>query len=123
MARGGDAKRLAEMRCEPCRADSPAVASDMRETLLAELAGWTVAVVDGIPRLVRTYKTADFAAALGLANRIGEMADLEDHHPELVVEWGRLRVSWWTHAIGGLHMNDFVLAARCDEMAAQSDRV
>ncbi len=46
------------------------------------------------------------------------MADLEDHHPQLVVEWGRLQVSWWTHAIGGLHMNDFVLAARCDELAA-----
>ena len=120
MARGVNAKRLAEMRCEPCRADSPAVASDMGKALLAELDGWVVDVVDDIPRLIRTYQTADFAAALGLANRIGEMADSEDHHPQLVVEWGRLQVGWWTHAIGGLHMNDFVLAARCDELAAEA---
>lgn len=72
---------------------------------------------DGIPRLSRTFATADFASALDLADRIGEMADSEDHHPQLVVEWGRLQVSWWTHVIGGLHMNDFVLAARCDELA------
>ncbi|HEY5680733.1 MAG TPA: 4a-hydroxytetrahydrobiopterin dehydratase [Pseudomonadales bacterium] len=120
MAHGGDAKRLAEMRCEPCRGDSPAVAPDAREAMLAELTGWRVDVVDEVPRLSRTYQTADFAAALGLANTIGEMADSEDHHPQLVVEWGRLQVSWWTHAIGGLHMNDFVLAARCDELAAKA---
>jgi 4a-hydroxytetrahydrobiopterin dehydratase len=96
------------------------VAPDAWEALLAALAGWRVDVVDDIPRISRSYETADFAAALGLANAIGKMADSEDHHPQLVVEWGRLRVSWWTHTIGGLHMNDFVLAARCDGLAAEA---
>jgi 4a-hydroxytetrahydrobiopterin dehydratase len=118
MAHGGDPKRLAERRCEPCRSDSPAVAPEEREALLSQLEDWRVDVVDDVPILNRTYLTADFASALDLADRIGEMADMEDHHPQLVVEWGRLQVSWWTHTIRGLHMNDFVLAARCDQLAA-----
>lgn len=118
MPDGGAERRLAERRCEPCGADSPAVPPEEQEALLAELEDWRVEVVDGIPRISRTFATADFTAALDLAIRIGEMADIEDHHPRLVVEWGRLQVSWWTHAIGGLHMNDFVLAARCDSLAA-----
>ncbi len=66
--------------------------------------------------LSRTFKLKNFAAALDLANRIGELAEAENHHPQLVVEYGRLGVSWWTHAIGGVHKNDFIMAARCDAL-------
>ncbi len=66
--------------------------------------------------LGRTFEVRDFAAALDLANRIGELAEAENHHPRLVVEYGRLDVCWWTHTIGGVHKNDFIMAARTDQL-------
>jgi 4a-hydroxytetrahydrobiopterin dehydratase len=74
-------------------------------------------MVDGVAQLTKTYPLADFVSALDLANRIGALAEAEDHHPRLEVQWGSLVVAWWTHSIAGLHMNDFILAARCEELA------
>ena len=54
----------------------------------------------------------------GGSNRVGALAEQEGHHPALLTEWGRVTVSWWTHAIGGLHRNDFILAARTDTLYA-----
>ncbi len=108
---------LARMGCQACRPDSPAVPQNEYPQLLATLPGWEVVSVGGVVQLTKTYARTDFAAALDLANRIGAVAEAEDHHPSMVVEWGRLGVSWWTHTIGGLHMNDFILAARCEELA------
>lgn len=67
-----------------------------------------------MPRIERVFFFADFASALAFTNRVGAMADAEDHHPALTTEWGRVTVAWWTHAIGGLHRNDFVMAAKTD---------
>ncbi|HEX7037525.1 MAG TPA: 4a-hydroxytetrahydrobiopterin dehydratase [Pseudomonadales bacterium] len=108
---------LAKQRCEPCSGNSPPVPESEWPGLLEQLPGWTIQRVDGVPVLTRTIKVKNFVAALELANRIGELAEEENHHPRLVVEWGRLGVSWWTHAIGGLHKNDFVMAARTDRAA------
>ena len=54
--------------------------------------------------------------ALEFTNRVGEMAEAEDHHPALLTEWGRVTVAWWTHVVGGLHKNDFVAAAKTDRL-------
>ncbi len=109
---------LAAERCTACHAGAPRVEDAEARALLEELPGWTIEVVDDVPRLARAYRFADFAAALAFAVRIGAEAEAEGHHPELKVEWGRLTVGWWTHAIGGLHRNDFVMAARCDRLLA-----
>lgn len=107
---------LAKRRCEPCREGSPAVPEADRPALLAELPGWAIRREDGVDMLSKTYRYPDFVAALGAAGRIGALAEAEDHHPRLVVEYGRLGVTWWTHTIGGLHMNDFVMAARTEAL-------
>lgn len=65
-------------------------------------------------RLARSVKTADFATALALANRVGQLADLADHHPDLLVRWGELRITLWTHSAGGLTELDFTLARWID---------
>ncbi len=92
-----------------------ALAADAVATLRAQLADpWTT--TDG--RLSRSYRVADFATALALAVRIGMLAEKLDHHPELTVAWGELRVVVWTHTVGGLAEGDFVFAARCDLIAA-----
>ena len=69
----------------------------------------------GKTHLQRSYKFADFKSALAFTNRVGEEAEKAGHHPALLTEWGKVTVTWWTHAINGLHRNDFVMAAKTDE--------
>jgi 4a-hydroxytetrahydrobiopterin dehydratase len=81
-----------------------------------QVSGWDVIEVEGIPRLQRVYKFKNFAFALAFTNQVGELAEAEDHHPALLTEWGKVTVTWWTHKIKGLHQNDFIMAARTDEL-------
>lgn len=112
---------LARERCVACRPGAPAATPEQQAQWLAGLPGWSVRVEDGVPVLVRRYRCRDFSAALACAQAIGAVADAEDHHPRLVVAWGQLEVSWWTHVISGLHRNDFIMAARTDaEVAAHA---
>ena len=108
---------LAKQACEPCSGDSPAVPESEWPELLDKLPEWAIQREDGVPMLVRNFRLKNFVAALDLAHRIGELAEAENHHPRLVVEYGRLAVAWWTHAIGGVHKNDFVMAARTNRLA------
>jgi 4a-hydroxytetrahydrobiopterin dehydratase len=87
---------------------------------LGGLPGWTIETVNGEAQLVRVFHCADFAAALALAGRIGAAAEAADHHPALLVEWGRLTVRWWTHSTGGLGPDDFAMAASTDRLAAEA---
>ena len=81
-----------------------------------QVSEWELVDVDGIKRLQRVFKLKDFAQALNFANRIGEIAEQENHHPMLIVEWGKVTVQWWTHVVKGLHKNDFIMAAKTDEL-------
>ena len=103
---------LANEKCEACRADSPRVTDAQAELLMRELPQWWIIEQDGVPRLQRVFTFKDFAAALAFTNEVGRIAEEAQHHPLIVTEWGRVTVQWWTHAIGGLHRNDFILAAR-----------
>ncbi len=85
-----------------------------------DLPAWTVEIVAGEAQLVRVLECANFAAALALADRIGAAAEAADHHPSLLVEWGRLTVRWWTHDLGGLGPKDFTMAERTDRLAAEA---
>ncbi len=105
-------------RCVACRRDAPqATAAEIAE-LHPQVPEWELVEIDGERRLRRTFSVADFAQALELTNRIGELAEREGHHPALLTDWGRVTVSWWTHKIRGLHRNDFVMAAKTDELTA-----
>jgi len=83
--------------------------------LLESLPDWEIFNELGVPMLSRQYRFENFAQALAFANRIAVLAEAEDHHPRIVLEWGSVRVSWWTHTVRGLHFNDFVMAARCED--------
>jgi 4a-hydroxytetrahydrobiopterin dehydratase len=108
---------LAAEHCAACRPGAPHVGAGEAEALLHDLPGWRVVARDGADRLERVFAFPDFAAALAFTNRVGAAAEAEGHHPALLTEWGRVTVSWWTHAIGGLHRNDFVMAAKTDALA------
>ena len=102
---------LADQRCEPCHGGTPVLTREQFAPLLAELSGWTV---DADRLLRKSIKTKNFVQSLALANRIGEIAEEQGHHPDLLVRWGELQIEVWTHAVNGLTQADFVLAARID---------
>jgi 4a-hydroxytetrahydrobiopterin dehydratase len=108
---------LTSQTCEACRRDSPRVTEEEIATLRPQIPDWTLDSPEGVDRLERTFKFKDFATALAFTQRVGELAEAEGHHPRLVTEWGKVGVSWWTHKIRGLHRNDFIMAAKTDELA------
>ncbi len=71
---------------------------------------------ESIQRLERAFRFDDFALALQFTNQVGAVAEAEGHHPAILTEWGRVTVTMWTHAISGLHRNDFVVAAKIDQL-------
>jgi len=111
-----DSRTLAGERCVACRPGAPAATETEIGEGLRALPGWRVEERDGVPRLTRVFTVGDFVAALAFTNRVGAAAEEQGHHPALLTEWGRVTVSWWTHAIGGLHRNDFVMAAKTDAL-------
>jgi 4a-hydroxytetrahydrobiopterin dehydratase len=108
---------LAQETCVACRGDSPTVTDSELGELQQQVPDWELVEEDGIRRLRRVFLFADFAQALAFSNDVGALAEAENHHPALLTEWGRVTVTWWTHAIRGLHRNDFVMAAKTDRLA------
>ena len=113
---------LAERTCVPCRGGVPPLTPEEYAPLLNQLGdGWRVLERPGSPHAVRylerTYRYKNFSGALDAAIAIGRMADEQNHHPDLHVAWGALRVEVWTHKIGGLTESDFIFAAKCDAIA------
>lgn len=106
---------LKQERCVACRPDSPRVTEQEKQELFPQIPEWRIIERDGEQRLERLYRFKDFAQALAFTNRVGALAEAEDHHPALLTEYGKVTVTWWTHAIHGLHRNDFVMAAKSDE--------
>lgn len=71
---------------------------------------------ENMPHLTRSFKFNDFANALLFTNKIGELAESESHHPRILLTWGKVKVEWWSHMLGGLHRNDFIMAARVNDI-------
>jgi len=106
---------LADKKCVPCRGGHPPMGAGEVSLLLADIDGWEA------PRdhhLTKTFKLPDFAKALAFVNRVGAMAEQENHHPDLHLAWGKVTVEIWTHKIDGLTESDFVFAAKCDRLYA-----
>lgn len=105
---------LLQMRCEACRIGSPLASDTEIEEFMAQLPGWEIVEIDGIKRLRCSFEFANFKQALAFTNKVGELAEEQGHHPQIITEWGRVTVLWWSHKIKGLHVNDFVMAAKTD---------
>jgi 4a-hydroxytetrahydrobiopterin dehydratase len=108
--------KLTEMKCVPCRGGEPPLSQAEIDDLKPQVPEWEVIEIEGIPRLRRAYDFKNFAQALAFTNQVGELAEKEDHHPSLLTEWGKVTVTWWTHKIEGLHQNDFIMAAKSDDL-------
>ena len=111
---------LTHLQCVACRAGEPTVTAAELLEYQPQVPDWQIIERAGIPRLERVLAFATFADAPQFTNAVGGLAEAEGHHPALLTEWGKGTVTWWTHAIGGLHRNDFIMAAKTDELYAQA---
>ena len=108
--------QLSKQQCEACHVDAPKVSDDELKELLAMIPDWIPEVRDNVMMLEREFKFKNFKLALAFANQVAELAEAEFHHPAILLEWGKVKVTWWTHAIKGLHKNDFICAAKTDKL-------
>lgn len=105
---------LADRKCVPCRGGVPPLKGEALATVAAELGGeWRV--VDE-HHLERQYKFRNFREALDFTVKVGELAEREGHHPDIVLGWGKVKLQVWTHKIDGLTESDFILAAKADRL-------
>lgn len=111
-------EKLAQQTCIPCSGSLPPATPEEIAQLQHQLPEWAVVQSGAVPQLQRQYRFANFQQALDFTNRVGAIAESYNHHPTLLTEWGKVTVTWWTHAIKGLHQNDFIMAAKTDEVAA-----
>ena len=102
--------------CVPCRGGVPTLTNEEIAALQPEVPAWRATDRDGIRRIERAYAFSDFRSAMAFAVLVGELAEAEQHHPDLHVAWGQVVVETWTHKIRGLHRNDFILAAKVDRL-------
>ncbi len=106
---------LARKKCAPCEGGIPALTEEEVQALLPTMPGW--AVVGGGLRIRREWRARNFAAAMAFFGEIADLAEAEGHHPDLhLVNYREVAVEVWTHAIGGLSENDFILAAKIDKL-------
>jgi len=108
---------LADRNCVPCRGGVPPLKGKKLKEIhqqLAEPGQWNVV---NEHHLVRAYKFPDFKSALVFVNRVGELAEEQGHHPDILLGWGKVEITTWTHAVDGLTESDFILAAKIDQLA------
>jgi 4a-hydroxytetrahydrobiopterin dehydratase len=108
-----EAIQLANMACRACTGSAERLTGPDLTQYAAEVPKW--AVVDA-QRIERTFKFPDFRSALEFVNRVGELAEREQHHPDIHLSYGKVRVELWTHKVHGLSVNDFILAAKIDRI-------
>ncbi len=108
---------LTSPTCIPCSGKVPPVSEAEVAELKPQIPEWNIISAERMPQLQRIYHFKDFQAALEFTNKVGALAEAEQHHPALLTEWGKVTVTWWTHALNGLHRNDFIMAAKTDEAA------
>jgi 4a-hydroxytetrahydrobiopterin dehydratase len=109
---------LKDKRCVPCEGGTPSLDEAAIGKLLGQVSGWAVAPEAGQPRLRKGFKFVDFLAAMAFVDKMAAVAEEEAHHPDFCVHYSQVDVTLWTHAVGGLSENDFILAAKIDAILA-----
>jgi len=104
---------LSDQKCEVCRTGTPPLSLAESRALAREVPGWALAEKS----IEREFGFQDFHQAIGFVNRVADLAEQEGHHPDISISYNRVRLKLWTHKIGGLSRNDFILAAKVDRLA------
>lgn len=105
---------LTDKKCVPCEGGLAPLNHQQAEALLRDTPGWTL--LEGATKIKREYQFSNFKKALAFANKVGNLAEEEKHHPDISLGWGYVTLVIQTHAINGLHENDFILAAKINAL-------
>lgn len=108
--------QLTGKTCEACRVGAPLATEDEINEFMQQLPNWEIAEVDKVKQLKRVFTFNKFVDAVAFTQKIAILAEDESHHPAILTEWGKVTVFWWTHKINGLHVNDFIMAAKTDQL-------
>jgi 4a-hydroxytetrahydrobiopterin dehydratase len=112
---------LAQMHCAPITANTSRINDSDASQLKAKMPGWRTYEKDGEQRLEKIFQFADFNQAVVFTNQVAQVANEENHHPAILTEWGKVTVTWWTHKIKGLHQNDFIMAAKTEQLMEKTN--
>ena len=107
---------LTKKNCTPCNKDVPRLTGNLLKSLLGEFNTWQLIQEK---KIGKSFSFKNFKQAIEFANKIGNISELEGHHPEIHLQWGKVTVFWWTHKIKGLHENDFIMAKKTDLLYIQ----
>jgi 4a-hydroxytetrahydrobiopterin dehydratase len=105
---------LTQKKCIPCEVGGLALTTDEARTLMVQISDWTLD--PDSKKISRKFVFKNFSLAMQFANEVGNIAEEEGHHPSLCISWGSVIVELWTHAVGGLSENDFIVAAKIDQI-------
>tara|TARA_R110001592_G_scaffold291131_2_gene560459 strand:- start:66743 stop:67075 length:333 start_codon:yes stop_codon:yes gene_type:complete len=108
--------KLSEINCEACRSDASQLSEQEISAQINQLPEWSVVTEDEVKKLRKAFKFKNFVEALEFTNKVGALAEEHGHHPDILTEWGKVTVTWWSHKIKGLHQLDFVLAFKTNEI-------
>ncbi len=103
---------LTKRKCVPCEKGQPKLGADEVRKLLGQVSGWEARD----DKLHKTFTFPDFVTAMEFLNRVAEVAESEQHHPDFSVHYNKVDFTIWTHTVGGLSDNDFILAAKIDTL-------
>jgi 4a-hydroxytetrahydrobiopterin dehydratase len=106
-------EELASQTCVPCRGGVPPLKGDELRQILQEVPQWQVI---NEHHVTRTFPFPDFKHALAFVNRVGEVAEQQGHHPDILLTWGKAEITMWTHKIDGLTRSDLIMAAKIDQL-------
>ncbi len=102
--------------CDVCKKGAPTISLEEISKFMPQLPEWKIVEIDEIKRLSKSFKFDNLEQALQFTNKIGELCAQQNHHPSILTEWGSVTVTWWTHKINGLHMNDLIMSAKTDAL-------
>jgi 4a-hydroxytetrahydrobiopterin dehydratase len=116
-------EELTNSTCEVCHAGAPQVSDQEIIEFLQSVPEWKITEENNAMKLTREYYTEKYSETINFVNKIADLAESEGHHPVMLIEFNKVTVWWWSHKIGGLHKNDFIMAAKTDELYKNKDAV
>jgi len=116
MSRFSVSENLSQQTCELDQEDVAKLTLEALIPLQQNIPKWILIQVDGVDQLQREFQFDNFKQAQAFSNQVGDLAEVNTHHPAILTEWGKVTVRWWTHKIEGLHKNDVIMAAKTDAL-------
>ena len=111
-------EKLASKSCVPCRGGVAPLSPEEARGLSAAAPGWRLE--ENATRLTHRFEFQDFVEAMKFVNRVADVAEREGHHPDIAIHWNKVDLTLWTHKIGGLHENDFIVAAKVNRLLVEN---